>query len=238
MAVEMEIANAEPTWENLALVPIANEDQATLVSEHLNAVKEYEKKVTLYFRGTDEKPAALVLAYRAYQDQLDKEKKALEPAKADRETCKKLLLDWDDVLADRAAEVQRIADEKARVAAETRQIEEAADVEKLAMTAPPEEAVALREEAQTILETPVHVTASQVVKAKTQGVSVSGRWKCRRDKVNVKALAKAVGDGRVDVTLVEANYTALDQRAVSSKGTAKIPGVEFYLDRNVSARGK
>lgn len=236
MPAELEIVNQEPTWNSLVLVPITDEDHAALVSDHLNAIKRYEDRVELFFRGTEEKPAALVLAYRAYQDQLAKEKIALEPAKADRAKCKELLLAWDDVQTAKAAEEQRVRDEVARQEAETRQIEEAAEVERMAASASsPEEEVALREEAEVILTTPVTTVAAQVVKPKVAGASVGGKWKCRRDKVNVKVLAAAVGAGRADVTYVEANFTALDARAHSSKGTAKVPGVEFYLDRTVSA---
>ncbi len=93
-------------------------------------------------------------------------------------------------------------------------------------------------EAESILdqpiEAPVVYVPSQV--PKVQGVSYRDNWKAHPD-VDVKALAAAVGRGEVPESFLEPNLTKINQFAKAWEGTKPVPGVRFFNDRQVAARG-
>lgn len=248
----LSLADA-PTLDALSIAVIETPEQYVTVAEQIKVVARYEKNVKAYFRGTDDKPGPLTLQYRAYESLLEKEKEALAPAKVDRALCDKLLIEWDDKQAAIAAEAQRVAEEKARKDAETRQIEEAAALETLALETCDG---SLMDEAEALLDQPVIPDPVNIVKAtpKVAGVSLSDHWKSNRAVWNqqrdLKLLCAAVlgiTDQKVIVKLkvnaslvnfLTPNWQALDLQARASKGTAQIPGVTFFNDRGTSARTK
>lgn len=245
-----------PQWDVLPLTPIETPSHYVAVGEHLKDVARYEKKVEAFFRGTEDNPGPLTLQWKAYQSLLVKEKEALAPAKADRALCDTLLIDYDDRQAAVAAAAQREAEAQAIKDAETRQVATAAAVEMMAEGASVEEAAALREEAKAILDAPVEADPVHVAKStpKVAGVTLKDNWKANKtvwqQMRDLKLLAAAVlgitgtvGLSRLKinaslVNFLTPNWSALDQQAKATKGTAKIPGVTFFNDRGTSARTK
>jgi len=59
-------------------------------------------------------------------------------------------------------------------------------------------------------------------------------WKAR--VTDIKKLCKAIGAGKVPVTYVQPDQSALDARAKSDRNTLNIPGVEAYNDPIISGR--
>lgn len=234
----LDESTALAKYSTLDLVPIKTPEQYVAVAEHLKTVALYEKKVEGWFRGTADRPGPLTKAYSTYKDLLEKEKEALAPAATDRAKVKGLLVAYDDEQARIAAEEQRRLEEIARKDAEDRRIAEAAALEREASQ---EQDESLRDvllaEAQGIFDAPTEVVTVSVQKAtpKVSGVTLRDNWKARQT-VKVKVLAKEVGMGKQEENFLLPNYSALDAAAKASKGTRKIPGVEFYNDRSPAAR--
>lgn len=125
------------------------------------------------------------------------------------------------------AEAQRRAEEVTLAAAAAMELEARAtgNVEMLA-------------EAADILEQPIEAPVVVVAKqtAKVQGVTYRDNWKAH-PSVNVKALAAAVAAGTVPETFLTVNMTAINQFARATHGAQPVPGVKFYNDRQIAARG-
>ncbi len=241
------------TWTPLALAPIQTAEEYTSVAEYLKQIAAYEKRVKAHYRGSDDAPGSLTLAYRTYDKLLQEEKEALAPAKADRETCDTMLVDYDDRQIAIAAEKQRLADAQALKDAETRQIAEAAALETLANDTFDG---ALMDEAEALLEQPVQADPVFVAKEtpRVAGISIGNRWKANQSVWNhardLKLLCaaylgmrdpKVIAKLKVDAALMNflmPNWVALNQQAKATSGTANIPGVAFFNDRGVSARSK
>jgi hypothetical protein len=93
-------------------------------------------------------------------------------------------------------------------------------------------------EAQDILEQPIEAPVVVVAKQvpKVQGVTYRDNWKAHPE-VNVKALAAAVAAGTAPVTFLTVNMTAINQFARATHGAQPVPGVRFFKDRTIAARG-
>lgn len=117
-------------------------------------------------------------------------------------------------------EAQRKADEEARIA--------------LAVEA--ETGGAEEETVAEILDTPVVLPA--VIAAptfqRTQGVSTQQRWSA--EVVDIKALCRAVADGKASTEYVQANLVALNGLARAMRQTMNIPGVRAVPETTVAVR--
>lgn len=82
-------------------------------------------------------------------------------------------------------------------------------------------------------EAPVVVVASSL--PKVQGVVYRDNW--RAFTTDLRLLAGAVADGSVAANLITPNLTALNQMARATQGGVKVPGVKFFNDRQIAARG-
>jgi hypothetical protein len=94
------------------------------------------------------------------------------------------------------------------------------------------------QEANDLLTQPTEAPVVSVAKTlpKVQGVVYRDNWKAH-ESVNVRALAAAVADGSVSPTFLIPNMSALNKVASATKGTQTIPGVKFWNDRQIAARG-
>jgi hypothetical protein len=97
---------------------------------------------------------------------------------------------------------------------------------------------ALQQEAEDILAQPIEPPVVSVAKTvpKVQGITYRDNWKAHPD-VDVKALALAVARGQVPASFLTVNMTAINQFAKATQGTRAVPGVRFFNDRQVAARG-
>jgi hypothetical protein len=93
-------------------------------------------------------------------------------------------------------------------------------------------------EAADILEQPIEAPVVSVAKTmpKVAGVSYSDRWEAH-PAINVRQLAAAVAAGTVPPTFLVPDMTAINAFARATKGTQAVPGVKFWNNRRVSARG-
>lgn len=121
-----------------------------------------------------------------------------------------------------------------RLKEEAKRIVQAAELEKAGAV---DEAQAILEETLEQAKEPVKV---YVPPPTTPKVEVSGgifrvTWSAR--VTNLKALCFAVGTGKVDINLVEANMTALNKMAIARHEQMNIPGVEAVSETGM-ARGR
>jgi hypothetical protein len=98
--------------------------------------------------------------------------------------------------------------------------------------------VAMLQEASDILDQPIDAPVVSVARAvpKVQGVTYRDQWKAH-PTVNVKQLAAAVAAGTVPTSFLVPDMTAINAFARATKGTQAVPGIRFFNDRQVTARG-
>jgi hypothetical protein len=97
---------------------------------------------------------------------------------------------------------------------------------------------AMLQEATDILEQPIDTPVVVVEKTvpKVQGVSYRDQWKAH-PTIDVKALAAAVVAGTAPIGFLVPDMTAINAYARATKGTQTIPGIRWFNDRQVTARG-
>lgn len=134
----------------------------------------------------------------------------------------------------REAEERRLQEE-AQQRAEAVTLEAAAALEAEAVKTGNAEMLA---EAEDILTQPIDTPVVSVAKMvpKVQGVTYRDQWKAH-PQVDVKALAAAVAAGTVPSTFLVPDMTAINAFARATKGTHPVPGIRWFNDRQVAARG-
>lgn len=172
------------------------------------------------------------LARKALTDERDRMEAPLVDAEG---TVKRTLLAWE------TTQEQIRRDEERRLQAEAQKKAEAITL--AAAAAMELEATAtgnaeMLQEAQDILDQPIDAPVVSVAKLmpKVQGVTYRDNWKAH-ETIDVKALAHGVADGVVSEVLITPNMTALNQLARATQGTQPVPGVRFFNDRTIAARG-
>jgi hypothetical protein len=98
--------------------------------------------------------------------------------------------------------------------------------------------VGLMAEAESILAQPIDAPVVSVERTvpKVQGVTYRDNWKAHPE-IDVKALAAAVANGSAPVTFLTVNMTAINQFARATQGAQAVPGVRWFNDRQIAARG-
>lgn len=193
-------------------------DIANWFAPHIDAAMETKRKAEA--------------ARKALVDEKDRMEAPLVHAE---QIVKRTLLDWEQEQERlRQAEEKRLQDAALREA-ETRTLEAAAALEREAAATGD---VGMREEAEAILAQPIDapVVAVKTFVPKVQGVTYRDQWKAHPD-IDVRALAAAVAAGRVPLTFLQPNLTAINQFARATQGAQAVPGVKFYNDRQIAARG-
>ena len=134
----------------------------------------------------------------------------------------------------RLVEEQRLQEE-ARKHAEAVTLAAAASLETEAIATGNAE---MLQEATDILDQPIEAPVVSVATSvpKVQGVTYRDQWKAH-PAINVKALAAAVASGAVPATFLVPDMTAINAFARATKGTHAVPGIRFFNDRQVTARG-
>lgn len=197
-------------------------DPKELVDFVRDQIKPRIKRAQAFFKPMKEKAKA------AHQEVCDKEKEVLGPLQAAEKISKEGLAEWTEREAAAARE------EEARLAREAVEEQERAALAEAALlenAGMPEEADAVIEDAVT---TPAPMPA--VRQRRAAGVSVPKRWKGR--VLNMKALAKAVAEGRVPANALKPNESAINQAANAARGDLQWPGVETYPESHVRVTGR
>lgn len=167
-------------------------------------------------------------AYDTYQRSLGLLKEADQPLETAEAAIKRVIASWDQ-------EQQRIERERLRLAEEEarRQAEE----ERLANAVAVEETGASEEEVEAVLEIPVaplRVT-QQPAYQRAAGTSVSYRWS--GEVTDIKALCRAIADGKVPTNFVTANVAAINKMACAQREMFNLPGCRAVKTPQVSQRG-
>jgi hypothetical protein len=151
-----------------------------------------------------------------------------------------------------AAEAKRKAQEEEDRKARERAREEAKRAESAKVPAPVVEQ--MRKAAETATAPPVQTVAEEP--PKLTGQTVVKTWKARpvstepggdpnpsigdmtkAQTADVLLLLQGIIEGRDPITAIEINYSVLNNRAKSDKGTMRISGFEAYEDLGVRAKG-
>jgi hypothetical protein len=166
-------------------------------------------------------------AHKAHAAACAAEKKLRDPVREAVGILKRAIGSWEQEQEQKRLQAQRQA-EAIRAKAE----EEA----RLALAVEAEQHGAAEETVEEILETPM--VAPPVVVAPTfqraAGVSTQQRWTV--EVVDMRALCRAIADGKASPELVEPNMTALNQIARAMKQTMNIPGVRAVPMVSVAVR--
>ena len=165
--------------------------------------------------------------HKAHKEAVAAEKKLLDPLRQAETIIKRAISDWD-------AQQERIRmEEQRKLEAAQRKADDDA---RLALAQEAEENGATEETVDEILETPVVVPAIVAAPTyqRTSGISTTKRW--RAEVVDIKALCRAIGDGKAPSNLVLPNMTALNGLARALKESFNTPGCKAVTDSSVSVR--
>lgn len=219
---EMEKSSAKEQESEQAAAMLKEQADAVIVSNR----EEYDAALTI-----DQKARETKNAFHEWFDPIDEAskkqrqttiaqgKKIDEPLDYVVKTISRKTSAWYAAEQARIREEQRKAEEIARKAAEDAALSAAEELEKSGMTAA----------ADAILETPVSMPKVYVpVFEKPQGVSYRKQYSA--EVVSLLDLVKAVASGKVPVSYLMANATALNSWARSTKGTDSIPGVKVVTE--------
>lgn len=109
--------------------------------------------------------------------------------------------------------------QEARLQAEARRREEDARLEQAEAL----EDAGDKEAAQQVIEEPIATAPVHLPEPKADGTTMVTYWSA--EVVNLTELVKAVAAGKAEITLVEANQTALNGMARALKSAMSVPGV-------------
>ena len=192
-----------------AITSLEDAEQATSLGRLLHVAGS---ETTSFFKAIKDQLNALK------QPILDAEKADGGPLEAEKQRLGALLTVWNEAERLRKEEAERIDRENAFKAAQEEQIARAIELESLGHT---EQAVALFDE-------PVYTPA--VIHQNSRPAKVSGQVgkKTYKAKVNdLKALVRAVAEGRAPILCIMANQQFLDEQARSYKEGFDFPGCEL-----------
>ncbi len=171
-------------------------------------------------------------ARKALADERDKMEAPLAEAEG---KLKRALLAYEAEQERTRAEEERRLQAEAQAQAEAVTLAAAAAMETDAVATGD---AAMLQEAQDILNQPIEapVVSVAVQVPKVQGVTYRDNWKAHPE-VDVKALAAAVGNGAAPQTFLEPELMAINRFARATKGTVAVPGIRWFNDRQIVARG-
>jgi len=209
--------NTKYLTEEAKAIVISTQDHYEKANEFLRAVKGLQKEIHATF------DPIVSAAHKTHQEATSKRKEHLDPAISAERVVKGKMIAYDDKMeAIRRAEQRRI-DAKAREEEERKRKELAARAEKWAAKGKIAKAEELQEQAEEV-EVVAPVVAPKVEKIK--GVSFKENWS-----------AIVVDETKVPREYLQVNTMALNRIAKATKGSIKIPGVEFKMDKILASRG-
>ena len=212
------------SWpEKAKLVRVIDQPTYDQATQMLIAIKGLRQKIAETF---DEPIAKAFAAHRA----MTAAKKKVESPLEDAERIIK------GAVGAFHLEQQRIRQELERKARED--AERQAEQTRLEMAVQAEEMGASPEVVAEVLETPIPVAPVAVAPTfnRAAGVSTRETWKC--EVVDLKALCRAVADGKASIELVQPNMVTLNSLARGLKSTFAIPGCRVVVENIVSARAR
>lgn len=231
------LATEAQSWSARArALTITDRESCLNASQLLRSIKGLRSQIQLWFEPHIEAAMETKRKADAARKALVDEKDRMEAPLVEAEgVIKRSLLTFEtEQERIRQAEEQRLQLEAQREA-ERVTLEAAAALERDAVASGDAE---MLQEAQDILAQPIEAPVVSVAKSmpKVQGITYRDQWKAHPD-IEVTALAAAVGAGRAPATFLTPNMTAINQFARATQGAQKVPGVKFFNDRQIAAKG-
>lgn len=196
-------------------VVINNDDEMNTISIALRSIKtrmsELEDKRKEMTRPLDESKARIMDMFRPVGEKL----------KAAESLIKAGIVKYQRKIAEENAELQRIADEKAKKEAEARKQVEVQKAEEAVLDNKPELAVAYLNKAEEITPVKTDIAAAR----RPSGIGMRKEWKHR-----------VVDDKKIPREFLVIDESKLARYAKAMKQDANVEGVEFYEEEIVSAR--
>ena len=209
--------NTKYLTEEAKAIVISTQDHYEKANEFLRAVKGLQKEIHATF------DPIVSAAHKTHQEATSKRKEHLDPAISAERVVKGKMIAYDDKMeAIRRAEQRRI-DAKAREEEERKRKQLEKRAEEWAAKGKEAKAEELQEQAEEV-EVVAPVVAPKVEKIK--GVSFKENWS-----------AIVVDETKVPREYLQVNTMALNRIAKATKGSIKIPGVEFKMDKILASRG-
>ena len=198
-------------------IAISNQAQYEGANTFLRAVKELQKRIKGAFDPIVES------AYRTWKEAGNKRKEFLDPALKAEGVVKGKMIIYADEQEQIRREKQRKIDARARIDAENKRKELAARSEKWAAKGNDAKAEELQEQAEDV-QVETQVVAPTIEKA--EGVSFKENW-----------TAIVVDETKVPREYMQVNTMALNRIAKATKGSIKIPGVEWKMEKILASSG-
>jgi hypothetical protein len=215
---------------------IVNTADCINASHLLKSVKLLRSEIQAWFEPHIEAAMETKRKADAARKALVDEKDRMEAPLVDAEgVIKRALLAWETEQERFRQEQERALQAEAQRQAEAATLDAAAALERVANATGD---AGMLQEAQRILDEPTEAPAVSVKSfvPKVQGVTYRDAWKAHPD-VDIKALAAAVASGQAPTAFLIPNMTAINQFARATQGAQAVPGVRFYNDRQIAARG-
>jgi len=201
-------------------------EQEKIRQAELQAAREAEEKERREREAEAQKAEDARLAAEAEQKRIADEQAAKEKEIEDR----------------KLAEAQAIKDGNMRKAAAQKREREKAEAEEDRLKKEAEEAEQATQDATsesdeaTYNAMTVKSATAATEEAKTSGVSTRTVWKA--EVFDVKALIRAVAEGRVSQNVINVDQSVLDKMATQNKDALNVPGVRAVSSSSVSVRTK
>lgn len=225
------------TWAAKARgLRIADAESCVNASQLLKSIKGLRQEIATWFAPHVEAAMETKRKAEAARKALVDEKDRMEAPLVEAETVtKRALLAWETEQERIRREQERQLQAEAQRIAETAALDAAAALEREA-TATGD--AGMLQEATDILDQPIEAPVVSVASLapKVQGVVYRDQWKAHPD-IDIKALAGAVAAGAVPTTFLTPNLAALNNYARATQGAQLVPGVKFWNDRQIAARG-
>lgn len=223
-AQPIDLASKALTWPDQAKALVIVDDATYKgAGEMLLTIKELDSAIVEHHAEPKKK------AHEAHRAICKAETDARAPLVEAERIIKRAMTEYLD-------EQERLARiEAARLEAEAKEREESARLEEAAAL----EAAGQHEEAERVLveEPPVPAFVPPAPVARVAGVTKREEWV--GELVDMKALCKAIGEGKAPSTLVTINQVALNGLARSMKGELNYPGVRAVSRTGIAAaRGR
>lgn len=228
MTVSMEVVHQEiqadvaPIIANAQAMAagVTNQEGYNAAGAYLLRVKEARKKLT------DALEPFVQSAHKVWKEARKRADEFYGPVDEAEAIVKPAMAAWWEKEERERLRKQQEADLAAQKAEEERIVAEAVKAAEIGNHAA----------ADAILEQPVMV-APVVMPAASQVKGVSMRELWQYELTDLKALIKAVAEGKVPMGAVSANAAFLGQQARSLKGEMKYPGVRVWSVKSVAAGG-
>lgn len=237
VASNTDLEKESTTWAARAReVSIVDTESCKQASLLLRSIKGLRTDIANWFAPHIDAAMETKRTAEAARKALVDEKERMEAPLVQAETVvKRALLTYE-------TEQERIRqDEERRLQAEADRRAEAIALEAAAameLQANASGDAGMLQEANDLLMQPTEAPVVSVAKTtpKVQGIVYRDNWKAH-ESVNIRALAAAVADGTVSPMFLIPNMSALNKLASATKGTQSVPGVRFWNDRQIAARG-